>query len=247
VEVVREGGSSPFFLSCEHSGKRFPERLGTLGLGPEHLERHITYDIGAAGVARGLAERLDAHLVLQTYSRLVVDCNRWPTADDFIARVSENTEIPGNLAVDAVEAKARETEVFRPYHNTISAALDARKAADRLTVYVAMHSCTPVFHGVYRPWHVGVLYEYDPRFAKILMELLDDEAELVVGDNEPYFLTEHKDYAVPVHGHRRGLLHVELEIRQDLVTTEEGQQEWAERLADVLREGLGRLRESGAI
>ena len=247
VEVVRADGASPFFLSCDHAGKRFPERLGTLGLGAEQIERHITYDIGAAGVARGLSERLDAPLVLQTYSRLVVDCNRWPTADDFITPLSEDTEIPGNRDISHAEAKARETEVFRPYHDAISTALDERRDSGRLTAFVSVHSCTPVFHGVWRPWHVGVLYEYDPRLAKILMGLLNDEGELVVGDNEPYFLTEHKDYGVPVHGHRRGLPHVELEIRQDLITTPGGQREWAERIADILREGLGRLRESGEI
>ena len=247
VEVVRPGGASPFFLTCEHSGKAFPRRLGTLGVGPRDLERHITYDIGAAGVARGLSARLDAHLVLQRYSRLVVDCNRWPSAHDFIAKVSESTEIPGNQDVSEADARAREREIFLPYHDTIRAALDEREQSGRITVVVAVHSCTPVYHGVSRPWHVGVLYEHDPRFARILLGILQDEADLCVGDNEPYYMTSDKDYAVPVHGHGRGLPHVELEIRQDLITTEPGQEAWADRLADVLREGLGRLRETGVI
>ena len=247
VEVVRPNGISPFFLTCEHSGKTFPRRLGTLGVDPRDLERHITYDIGAAAVARRLAEQLDAHLVLQRYSRLVVDCNRWPGAHDFIVKVSESTEIPGNQNVSEAEANAREREIFMPYHDAIRAALDEREESGRITVVVAVHSCTPVYHGVFRPWHVGVLYEHDPRFARIILEILQDEADLVIGDNEPYYMTSDKDYAVPVHGHERGLPHVELEIRQDLISTEAGQTEWAARLADVLREGLGRLRETGAI
>lgn len=247
VEIVRAGATSPFFLTCEHAGKIFPKRLGTMGVGARDLERHITYDIGAAGVARGLSQRLDAHLVLQTYSRLVVDCNRSPDADDFITALSETTEIPGNRGVSERDAKARADEIFHPYHDAIAAALDERESAGRITVLIAVHSCTPVFHGVSRPWHVGVLYEHDPRLALILLDLLEDEAHLCVGDNEPYFMSSHKDYAVPVHGHGRGIPHVEFEIRQDLIETAQGQEEWAEFLAGVLREALGRMREAGHV
>ncbi len=247
VEVLRAGAPSPFFLTCEHAGKVLPRRLGTLGLEPWHLERHIAYDIGAASVARGLSERLDAHVVLQAYSRLVVDCNRSPDAEDFVVKVSEDTEIPGNLDVGEAEVSARADEIFHPYHDTIAAAIDEREASDRPTVLVAVHSCTPVFHGVSRPWDIGILYEHDPRFARILLELLNDEGHLCVGDNEPYFMTSDKDYSAPVHGQNRGIPHVELEIRQDLLETAEGQEEWAGFLADILREGLGRLREEGHV
>jgi predicted N-formylglutamate amidohydrolase len=247
VEVLRAGAPSPFFLTCEHAGKVLPRRLGSLGLEPWHLERHIAYDIGAAAVARDLSERLDAHLVLQTYSRLVVDCNRSPGAHDFIVTISEDTEIPANLDVSEAEAKARADEIFHPYHDTIAAAIDEREASQRLTVLVAVHSCTPVFHGVSRPWEVGVLYEHDPRFALILLDILKAEDHLCVGDNEPYYMSSDRDYAVPVHGQRRGIPHVELEIRQDLIESLEGQAKWAEFLADVLREGLGRMREEGHI
>jgi len=217
VEMLRPDGHSPFFLTCEHAGKRFPRRLGTLGLGPADIERHITYDIGAAGVARRLSERLDATCVLQRYSRLVVDCNRWPDAHDFIAQESEDTPIPDNLEVSPAEAEARAREIFHPYHDAIAALLDARIAAARTTVLVAVHSCTPVYGGVSRPWHVGVLYEHDARFADILLEIFREEAALIVGANDPYCLTSNKDYAVPVHGQRRKLPHVEIEVRQDLV------------------------------
>lgn len=247
MEVLRAGAPSPFFLSCEHAGKVIPRRLGTLGLDPWHLERHIAYDIGAAAVARDLSERLDAHLVLQTYSRLVVDCNRSPGADDFIVKLSEDTEIPANHDVSEAEARARADEIFHPYHDTIAAAIDEREASGRLTVMVAVHSCTPVFHGVSRPWDIGILYEHDPRFAMILLELLENEGHLCVGDNQPYFMTSDKDYSVPVHAQRRGIPHVELEIRQDLIETLEGQAEWAKFLAGILREGLGRMREDGHI
>ena len=246
VSVYLADGESPFFLTCEHAGRAIPARLGTLGLAAAELDRHIAWDIGAAGVARELAQRLDAPLVLQNYSRLVVDCNRAPDADDFITPVSEATPIPGNQAVADAEREARRHEIYAPYHATISALLDRRLAAGHATVVVAVHSFTPVFHGVRRPWHIGVLHEHDPRLARALLDILQDEEQesghLVVGDNEPYFLSELRDYSVPVHGHQRGLPHVELEIRQDLIGHAAGQSDWARRLARVLPAALDRIR-----
>jgi predicted N-formylglutamate amidohydrolase len=240
-ELLRVDGESPFFLTCDHAGRAIPARLGTLGLAPAHLERHIAWDIGAAGVARRLSELLDATLVLQTYSRLVVDCNRTPEAHDFIATRSEDTEIPGNRDLGSEEVGARTREIFRAYHTVTEQALDRRAAEGRKTLLVAVHTCTDVFHGVWRPWHVGVLYDRDDRFARILLELLGADGELTIGENEPYALTHTRDYSVPVHGEVRGLPHVEFEIRQDLVASEAGQAEWAERLARLLPEGLRRL------
>ena len=229
---------------------RFPPSLGTLGLTAPDLERHIAWDIGAEGVARGLSARLDATLVLQRYSRLVADCNRSPDSADFVAGKSEDTVIPGNRGLPREAIEARAAEVFHPYHDRIHDLIDARIAADRLTVAVSVHTCTPVFHGVHRPWHIGVLYEHDDRLAREMLALLreeGEEAELEIGDNEPYFMTSDKDYSMPRHGQGRGLLHVGFEIRQDLVGRAAGQDEWAERVARVLRESLGRLKETGAI
>jgi predicted N-formylglutamate amidohydrolase len=241
VETLRLDGTSPFFLTCDHAGRRIPAALGTLGLGPDDLERHIACDIGAAGVTRALSERLDATAVLQRYSRLVVDCNRAPTAYDYIAVKSEDTEIPGNRHVDAAEVEARTREIFAPYHSAIREALDARAAAGRWTVLVAMHSCTPVYHGVWRPWHVGVLYDRDDRFARIVLDLLSEDGALSIGENQPYELTHDRDYSVPLYGEDRGLLHVELELRQDLIGAADGQEEWAARLATIFQRALERL------
>ena len=247
VEVLRPQGSALFFLTCEHAGRAIPRRLGTLGLEARDLARHIAWDIGAAGVARRLSAALDAPLVMQRYSRLVVDCNRAPSAHDFIATLSEDTGIPVNFEVSEEERGAREAEIFRPYHDTIRALLDERIASGRPVVLVSVHSCTPVFLGVWRPWHIGVLYERDRRYAGILLDLLNREPDLVVGDNQPYYLTDEKDYSVPVHGERRGIPHVELELRQDLVEGASGQARWAERLARVLFEGAVRLRNEGVL
>lgn len=245
VERVRGDGQSPLVLTCEHAGKGFPKRLGWLGLSASDLDRHIACDIGAEGVARGLSECLNAPLVLQHYSRLVVDCNRNPRAGDFITALSEDTVIPGNRDVPDVEIIARTREIFEPYHATIGALLDAREAAGRATVLVSVHTCTPVYHGVFRPWHIGVMYDKADKFASTVLALLQQHGELSVGENEPYELNHERDYTVPVHAERRGLPHVEFEIRQDLVTTTAAQQDWALRLADVLREALARVREPG--
>jgi predicted N-formylglutamate amidohydrolase len=234
VTLENQAGSSVFFLTCEHAGRAFPRRLGTLGL-PEHeTRRHIAWDIGIGGVGRELSRRLDAAVILQTYSRLVIDCNRDPNVPSSIPELSESTEIPGNRGLDEAERAARVEAVFRPYHNAISAALDRRAAADRATALVALHSFTPVFKGVSRPWQVAVLFNRDPRLAHALAELLRAEGGLMVGENEPYRVSDLTDYTVPVHGERRGLPHVEIEIRQDLITEPAGQTEWAERLARLL-------------
>lgn len=240
-EVLKASAPSQFFLTCDHASRRFPSRLGTLGLAPGDQDRHIAWDIGAAGVARGLSEILDATLVLQTYSRLVVDCNRTPEADDFIASKSEDTLIPGNQRISAAEANARTCEIFRPYHAMTSSVLDARAAAKQETVLVAVHTCTDVFHGVWRPWHVGVLYDRDDRFARTVLEVLGQIGELTVGENKPYSLSHTRDYSVPVHAEVRGLPHVELEIRQDLVATAQDQEEWAHRIALVLRQAYAKM------
>ena len=250
VEVVRPGATSPFFLTCEHAGRAFPARLGTLGLAGPDPERHIAWDIGAADVARGLSARLDATLVLQRYSRLVVDCNRAPSAADFVVEVSEDTAIPGNRSLSEAAVEARAAEIFHPYHDRIHDLLEARVAAGRLTVVVSVHTCTPVYLGVHRPWHVGVMYEHDDRLAREMLALLREEGEkteLEVGDNQPYFMTSDKDYSMPRHGQGRGILHAGFEIRQDLVESESGRREWAQRMERVLRESLGRLKESGRI
>ena len=243
--VTHAEGRSPFFLTCDHAGKRLPHRLGRLGLPEAELERHIAWDIGAAGLSRLLADRLDAFLILQTYSRLVIDCNRAPGVPTSIVALSEHTEIPGNQGLGPAEAAVRVREIFEPYHGRIVAELDRREAAGRPTVLLAMHSFTPVFKGVARPWHVGVLYNRDPAFGRIMGELLRAEGDLVVGDNEPYAISDETDYTIPVHGEKRGLPHVEFEIRQDLIAEQDGQLAWAERLARLLPQAYGRLQHRG--
>jgi predicted N-formylglutamate amidohydrolase len=233
--VERPAGASPFLITCDHASRRLPRRLGKLGLSEEDLGRHIALDIGIGGVARQLSEQLDAFLILQSYSRLVIDANRPPGAADSIVGWSDDTPIPGNQGLSAAEVEKRARETFYPYHDRIRRELDERAKAGRTTVLVALHSFTSSLGGRPRRWHVGVLYHRDARLGHLLLELLRHEPGLVVGDNEPYAATDETDYTLVVHGERRGLPHVELELRQDLIADEGGQAAWAARLATLLR------------
>jgi predicted N-formylglutamate amidohydrolase len=229
-------GPSPFLLAADHYGRLAPRMLGDLGVPPDEWERHIAFDIGIAGTTTMLSDLLGAHMIGQRYSRLVIDCNRPLHAESSIPVISEATRIPGNEGLTQAAREARQQAIFAPYHARMIAALVARRAAGRPTILVAMHSFTPSYHGIARPWHIGTLYEHDTRFAHVLLKKLRAEPGLVVGDNEPYAVRENSDYTIPVHGARRGLVHTGIEIRQDLITSEAGQREWAERLARIFGE-----------
>jgi predicted N-formylglutamate amidohydrolase len=231
--IHRGEGASPYVLLADHGGQQVPRSLQGLGLPQAELDRHIGWDIGIAGVTRALSERLDAWAIEQTYSRLLIDCNRPLASPTLIPEVSDGTAIPGNAGLSDAQRQQRIDAIHAPYHARIEAELSARAGAHRPTLLVMMHSFTPAMNGMQRPWHAGVLYHRDTRFAHALLQALRDEGDLVVGDNEPYSVSSTSDYAVPVHGEGRGLVHVELEIRQDLIADAAGQHAWAERLARV--------------
>ena len=234
VIIRHADGASPFFLTCDHAGRRIPKTLGDMGLPAAEFDRHIAWDIGMAVVSRLVSDALDASLVEQAYSRLVIDCNRDPSVPSAIPEVSELTPIPANVGISSAERQARIEDVFVPYQAAITGLLDRRAAEGRETLLVAMHSFTPVFKGFVRPWHVGVLYNRDPSVALVLFDLFGKEGDLVVGDNEPYHVSDATDYGIPIHGERRKIPHVEIEIRQDLIADEKGQRAWAERLIRLL-------------
>jgi predicted N-formylglutamate amidohydrolase len=241
VLLERSGGSSPIFLVCDHASARIPRRLEHLGLAEVDRLRHIAWDIGALAVAQRLSERFDATLVAQGYSRLVIDCNRPTGTPQSIALTSERTRIVGNENLSADDARLRAETIFAPYHATIVAELEARLARQQPTVLVSVHSFTPVYLDVARRWHTGVLYKRDPRLGHALLAELRTRPDLVVGDNEPYAVSDETDYAIPVHGEQRGIHHVGIEIRQDLITEPDGQARWASLLGEALEKVVPRL------
>ena len=247
VFEINAHGRSPFLFTGDHYGRLIPKRLVDLGLPAGELARHIAWDIGIAAVAERLSRRLDAHLIAQRYSRLVVDCNRPPHVAISIPLISDATTIPGNegLARDAIDTRRR--EIFDPYHRAIRAAIDRRLRDGLPTALIALHSFTPVYAGIKRPWHIGALYHRDTTLPPLLLKALRSEADLVVGDNEPYAVSDETDYTIPVHGEARKLINTGIEIRQDLIADEAGQREWAERLARVLSEIETTLRARGLV
>ena len=234
--VERTEGRSKFVIVVDHASSRIPRALGNLGLTPAQLQQHIAWDIGALAVARDVAKALDAPLVAQNYSRLVIDCNRDPKEATSIPAVSESTEVPGNIGLSDEQKLARRRGIFDLYHDRIRALLDARVASNRPTILVAQHSMTNIYKGIRRDMHAAVLYNRDRRFAGLVLDALRRETGLIIGDNQPYFVSDETDYTIPRHGEIRGLPHVEIEIRQDLLLDESGQQEWATRITRVLRE-----------
>ncbi len=236
--VTNADSASPFVIVADHAGRYLPRSLHQLGLAEPDRERHIAWDIGAGAVAGLMGEALNAIVIRQNYSRLAIDCNRTPGSKTSIVEMSERTIIPGNIGLSDAQIASRIREIFEPYHDRIASELDRRRRSGRTAILIAVHSFTPVFEAVARPWHVGVLYNRDSRLAGKLIELLRGEQGLIVGDNEPYSVTDASDYTIPIHGERRKLMHVAIEIRQDLIADEAGQRRWAGRFARLLPQAV---------
>lgn len=234
LSVDNAAGQSPFLIVADHAGNAVPRALGGLGLGHADRERHIAWDIGIAGVCRSLSDLLDATLIQQNYSRLVIDCNRPPGTPQSIPEESDGTRVPGNQGLEASARRAREAQIFDPYHARIADEIERRMIAGRPAILIAMHSFTPVWDGAPRPWHAGVLHRGDSRLANALLGLLRRDGALTVGDNAPYDIGDATDWTIPVHGERRGILHVGIEIRQDLIQHADGQTLWAARFGALL-------------
>jgi predicted N-formylglutamate amidohydrolase len=234
VIALNEGGRSPVLLICEHAGKVIPKSLGTLGLSPEDLSRHIAWDIGAEAVSRQLANALDAPLLLQRYSRLVYDCNRPPESPDAMPVVSETTRIPGNEKLTPENRLARIREIYRPFHDRVARLLDERTSRGIASLFVTIHSFTPVYKGVKRLLDLGVLYDRDTRLADKLIASIGRTKDVTVRRNEPYGPQDGVCHTLNLHAEPRGLPYAMLEIRNDLIAQAAGQKTWAKRFAEVL-------------
>lgn len=231
VEIVNPAGSGDVLLVCEHAGREIPSSLGDLGIAASEMDRHIAYDIGARDLALMLSERLDAPLVAQRYSRLVIDCNRPTEADDSIPPVSDGTEIPANRKLDARQRAQRATEIFEPFDRALAEAIRDR----RPKAIFAIHSFNPVLRGVSRPWDIGFLYRKDARTSPALKRyLLAAAPDLSIGMQEPYAISDQSDWFVPVHGERNGIAHSLIEVRNDHISHPEGVARFAGLLAGAI-------------
>ncbi len=235
VAVENAQGRGPLVLVCDHASNWVPPALARLGLAPQELDRHIAWDPGALPVTQSLSRLLDAPLVHAGISRLVLDVNRDPDHAGSIVSLSEDTRIPGNVAITAEDRMRRIRDIYEPYHHCLERTVDAQVARHADLQVVSIHSFTPIYRGHHRPWHVGVLSDRDRRMAEPLLRLLQADPDMNVGDNEPYAPTDGVYHTLGRHCSVRGLRSVLLELRADLVGDAASQERWARKLAQALR------------
>lgn len=238
-ETIAGAVETNWLITCDHASNRLPPQYGDLGLPADQLERHIAYDIGARAVTRRLAELLGAPAILSCFSRLLIDPNRGSDDPTLLMRLSDGAVVPGNARADEAEKAFRLRTYHEPYHQAIKAAIDGAVAAGHPPALVSIHSFTPLWRGIRRPWQIGMLWDIDPRLPVPMIELFREDTLLTVGDNEPYS-GRLKGDAMYRHGTQRGLANALVELRQDLIAEPPGQAEWAGRIADVLTTLAGR-------
>ncbi|MBK1646431.1 N-formylglutamate amidohydrolase [Thiocapsa imhoffii] len=227
--IVNGAGAGRVVLVCDHASNRVPRRLGTLGLTPSQLDDHIAWDPGAEQVAQGLAQQLDAPLILSSFSRLVIDCNRPLGHPNSIAMISDGVTIPGNVNLSSDERRVRATTLFQPYHDAIDGLLSQRSG--HACCLLSIHSFTPILDGQVRPWPVGVSHWDDPISARLMCNALADRGVGPVGNNEPYPITETIDYTIPVHTRKHKIPALMIEIRNDGLCTPLASTVWANHIA----------------
>ena len=233
-DIINSGADSPLVLACDHASNSIPVSLNNLGLAPARLQYHIAWDIGAAAVTRRLSEILQAPAILAKYSRLVIDLNRDPNDPEAIPVISDQIPIPGNQNLAAPDRLSRKQDFYDPYHQRLADLLSHQRSAGVSPGLFSIHTFTPHMAGEARPWHIGVLWNRDPRIAEPLIETLAQPSHnLVVGDNKPY---SGKQYAhtLDIHAGAYGNANCAIEIRQDLVQSEDQIQGWANLLAGII-------------
>tara|TARA_B100000925_G_scaffold271875_1_gene235402 strand:+ start:996 stop:1835 length:840 start_codon:yes stop_codon:yes gene_type:complete len=235
VELVNETSKAPVLFLCEHAGRAIPKALGTLGLNEKALMSHRGWDIGAEALARNLANRLSAPLILQRYSRLVIDGNRPPGSPESILEVSDGLEIEVNKKLSLHEREAREKAIFAPMDQAIN---DAFSASQRIAAF-SIHSFSPQLGGQSRPWHAGFLTRRSIPTAEALIESLKGQRpSLNLAINKPYTVDDENDWFIPSHAEARGLMHCLIEVRNDQISDEIGISLWSDLLGTALCEFL---------
>lgn len=251
VLTVNRDGQSPFVLACDHASNRIPEEYGTLGLTSAERLMHIAWDPGALAVALELSDLLDAPLIYSTVCRLVIDCNRADDKHDLIPVVSERTDITANVGLTEEERQRRIASYHAPFHAAIDRVLSDRKTAGAETIFVTVHSFTPVYKGLPRPWPIGLIHGSDQTFTAALRDaLLGEDPDLNVGWNEPYSAMNGVTYTLEHHGDGRGLDATMIEIRHDEILEHAGVTRWADRLArclEIARGGRAEVAETGLL
>jgi len=232
--VIDAEAAAPYVIICDHASNAVPADLQYLGLPAVELQRHIAWDIGAAGITEILAERFKAPAVVCGTSRLVIDCNRHPDDPAAMPMVSDQTRIPGNENLSPAQRVERVARYFTPYHDAIKGLIEQKMLAGQTPAILSIHSMTPTMGGVARPWQIAISWHEDQRLSLPMLNALRQVSGITVGDNQPYALDPAEDYSVPQHAMRRGLAHIQVEFRQDEVDTPAGVANWAQIFGDAL-------------
>jgi predicted N-formylglutamate amidohydrolase len=229
--ILRPEGKGRFIIFCDHASNRIPAELQNLGLPASELDRHIAWDIGAAGIATGLSDIFDAPAILSGTSRLVIDCNRQLHAPDLIPEVSDGTAVPGNRDLSEAARQGRIEQWFEPYHAAVESVIADREARGLASIALSIHSMTACLAGNARPWQISLSSHNDRGLVEPMLEALRRAGDITVGDNQPYALDPAVDYSTPFHAMRRNIPYLQVEFRQDEVTDAAGQRLWARRFA----------------
>lgn len=236
-ELVAGNSGVQLIFLCDHASNYVPCELAGLGLNSHVFDRHIAYDIGVAELTRGLAAHFGAPAVLSKFSRLLIDPNRGEDDPTLIMRLSDGAVIPANSRLDEVGGQGRLQQFYHPYHQAVSKVIDQALSCDTVPVLISIHSFTPAWKGISRPWHAGILWDKDPRFARPLIAALEEPEDITVGDNQPYSGVLRGD-CLYRHGTSRGLAHGLVEVRQDLICESAGVGEWCKRLARAIEKAM---------
>ena len=235
--ILRPEGAAPILFVCDHASRHIPAEYGNLGLTEADLCRHIAIDIGARALTEKLSAALDAPAVLAEFSRLLIDPNRASDADSLIPAHSDGVTIPGNRHIDAAERQRRIDLYYTPFHQAVAGMVAGFEARRVVPLVIGIHSFTPIMNAKARPWHIGLLWDKDPRLASALIKGLEARGNLVVGDNEPY-TGRALFHTMQVHGAAHGFPQVTIEVRQDEIDSDAGVARWAAILIDELRRML---------
>lgn len=231
--VIEGDYANNLVIISDHARNCVPSQYADLGLPSEEFDRHIAYDIGAEDLTVGLAKKLNVPAIFSKFSRLLIDPNRGVDDPTLIMKLSDGAIVPGNVNVDAKERQHRIETYYSPYHNAVANQIDAAINAGHRPVVFSIHSFTPSWKGVARPWHTSILWENDDRFARPLLNALIRDKSLVVGENVPYS-GGIEGASVEKHAESRGLAAALIEVRQDLISDKSGVDEWVDRLAQIL-------------
>lgn len=171
-------------LTCEHGGNRVPAPYRPLFAGAGRLlATHRGFDLGAREAARYLQRRFDAPLICATVTRLLVDLNRSRGHPALFSAFTRGLPAAGR-------ARLLERH-YLPYRSLVAGWIGGELGAGRRVLHIAVHSFTPVLHGVERSADIGLLYDpacaHEAAFCREWQRRLAvDAARWRVRRNYPY-------------------------------------------------------------